>query len=127
MQQNLSVMSQKDDAFEYVLNRIADRAVRRLGLDAGDPRYAFLLRNLLNSLCGPDGDEYIAAEMMSYLNEEGYDMEQEEVQRIVSEARVQCDPHVFALQTALNDIEESNLSGETAFDNIRGFLDRHEH
>ena len=65
--------------------------------------------------------------MMSYLNEEGYDMEQEEVQRIVSEARVQCDPHVFALQTALNDIEESNLSGETAFDNIRGFLDRHEH
>lgn len=127
MQKNLSVMSQKDDAFEYVLNRIADRAVRRLGLDAGDPRYAFLLRNLLISLCGPDGDEYIAAEMMSYLNEEGYDMEQEEVQRIVSEARVQCDPHVFALQTAFNDIEESNLSGETAYDNIRGFLDRHEH
>ena len=127
MQKNLSVMSQKDDAFEYVLNRIADRAVRRLGLDAGDPRYAFLLRNLLISLCGPDGDEYIAVEMMSYLNEEGYDMEQEEVQRIVSEARVQCDPHVFALQTALNDIEELNLSGETAYDNIRGFLDRHEH
>ena len=120
-------MSQKDDAFEFVLNRIAERAVRRLGLDAGDPRYAFLLRNLLISLCGPNEDEYIAAEMMSYLNEEGYDMEQEEVQRIVSEARVQCDPHVFALQTALNDIEESNLSGETAFDNIRGFLDRHEH
>ena len=127
MQKNLSVMSQKDDAFEYVLNRITDRAVRRLGLDAGDPRYAFLLRNLLISLCGPDGDEYIAVEMMSYLNEEGYDMEQEEVQRIVSEARVQCDPHVFALQTALNDIEELNLSGETAYDNIRGFLDRHEH
>lgn len=124
MQKNLESMSQKDDAFEYVLDQIARSAVRRLGLEAEDPRYVFLLSRMLISLCGPNEDGYIASQMMNYLAQEGYDLPEEEVNRLVPAARKQCDRHVFALQTAFNDIESFDLSGEEAFSNISKFIEK---
>jgi hypothetical protein len=117
-----AIMSKKDDAFDFVLDKIAQNAAQKLRLDPSDPRYVYAIGSILIALSGPDTDDFIAARTMKQLQQAGHTLPEEEVLQLVKQCREKCPRHQFALEKALDDIENYDCSGEEAFEGLSAFL-----
>ena len=117
-------MVNKDDAFDFVLDKIAKEALRKLTLNPDEPSYVFAVGRILMAFCGPNTDDFIAERTLHRVQQAGFSLTAEEITQLVQQCREKCMKHQFALENAFNDIEEYDCSGEEAFRHVSGFLAR---
>ena len=115
---------EKDEAFEYVLDKIARNALQKLQMDPDDERYVFLVKLVLVNFSELNTDEYLFQYVQKHLENKNIQIPQEEVQEIVRKTRENCDRQHYALELALDQIENNNLSGIEVYNNLSGFLSR---
>ena len=115
---------EKDEAFEYVLDKVSRNALAKLQMDPNDERYVSLVGFILVHFSETNTDEYLIQLAQRYLAHEDIRMAEEEVREIVLKTREKCDRQQFALETAFDQIENDNLSGEEVYENLRPFLSR---
>ena len=115
---------EKDEAFEYVLDKIAKNALTKLQMDPEDERYVFLVGFVLIHFSELNSDEYLIELAQKHLEHRQMQMSAEEVREIVVKTRANCDRQQFALETAFDQIENDNLTGEEVYKNLSHFLSR---
>ena len=113
---------EKDEAFEYVLDKIARNALLKLQMNPNDERYIVLLKFVLVNFSELNTDEYLCQYVQRHLEHQNIQIPQEEVQEIIRQTRVNCDRQHYALEVALDQIENDNLSGEEVCNNLSHFL-----
>lgn len=115
---------EKDEAFEYVLDKVSRNALVKLQMDPDDERYVSLVGFILVHFSETNTDEYLIQLAQRYLAHEDIRMAEEEVREIVLKTREKCDRQQFALETAFDQIENDHLSGKEVYKNLRPFLSR---
>lgn len=111
----------KDRAFDYVLDHVTDEALKKLNLSSD---YHLLVSNILLYMGEDVPEEYVVSRVLGAAKKLGLAQSKEEIERVAAEVIEKCPRHRFALELAINDIEEYNLSGEEVFNGIHGFLMR---
>ena len=113
---------EKNEAFEYVLDKIAKNALTKLQMDPEDERYVFLVGFVLIHFSELNSDEYLIEMAQKYLEHRQMKMSEEEVREIVVETCANCDRQHYALEIAIDQIENYNLSGKEVCENLSHFL-----
>ena len=115
---------EKDEAFEYVLDKVSRNALVKLQMDPNDERYVSLVGFILVHFSETNTDEYLIQLAQRYLAHEDIRMAEEEVRDIVLKTREKCDRQQFALETAFDQIANANPSGAEAYEKLHPALRR---
>lgn len=113
---------EKDEAFEYVLDKIARNALLKLQMDPNDERCVVVVKLVLANFSELNSDDYLCQYVQRHLEYQNIQIPQEKLQEIVHQTRANCDRQHYALEVALDQIENYNLCGEEVCNNLSHFL-----
>ena len=113
---------EKDEAFEYVLDKVARNALLKLQMNPNDERYVVVVKLVLVNFSELHSDDYLCQYVQRHLEHWNIQLPQEEVQEIVRLTRANCDRQHYAIEVASDQIENDNLGGEEVCNNLSHFL-----
>lgn len=108
-----------NEAFKYVLDKIARNALEKLQMDPNDERYVVVVKLVLFNFDQPNTDEELFQYVQRYLENNNIQIPQEEVQKIICQTRANLKYHHLALRDTFKQIEKyNNLSGEEVYSDV---------
>ncbi len=105
-----------------VLNVISKKALQTIGEEETDSTMVNLMGTILCGINSGESDELIAVKAIAELLLSGYALDENSIKEMSKNTREKCQKHLFALQIAIDTIQDYHCSAEEALSQIANIL-----